>query len=271
MGRTVRVIGVASDITERKRLLEQLESERNLLGALFVSTPVALGFVDADFRYQRVNEAVAKTNGVPVEAHIGRTVAEVVPSLWPTLAPLYHSVLETGVPVRTFEVEGEIPRSPDVRRSWLANYFPVRLGGSVVGVGFAVVETTEARRREVQLQETEKRLRDRAKVLETVLAATPTPIFITYDRECRNITGNPATFKLLKMPQGSAVSATAPGDLPRTRPFREYRDGQPVEAHDLPMQLAGTGRSRGVRGRIVARFRRRRRAAHLRQRRAASR
>ena len=62
---------VQEDITGRKRLSEQLEGERNLLDALFASTPVGLGFVDSEFRFRRVNQAVSETNGVPVEAHIG--------------------------------------------------------------------------------------------------------------------------------------------------------------------------------------------------------
>ena len=118
------------------------------------------------------------------------------------------------------------------------NYYPVRLGGAIVGVGFTIVETTEARRREARLREAEETLRDRAKVLETVLAATPTPIWIAYDRECRTLTGNPASFKFLKTPEGSLVSATTSEELREPRPFQEYRGGQPVEPGDLPMQVA---------------------------------
>ncbi len=229
---------VSRNITERRRLSEQLEEERNLLDALFASTPVGLGFVDAEFCFRRVNEATARTNGVPVEAHIGRTLAEVLPHLWPTLEPLYRRVLETGEPIRDLDVEGETPGCPGVPRSWLANYYPVRIGGSVVGVGFVIVETTEARKREFRLREAEQQLRERAKLLETVLAATPTPIWISHDRDCREITGNPASYRFLKMAEGGVVSATAPGDLPKTRNFREYRDDQPVDPRDLPMQVA---------------------------------
>ena len=75
-------------------------------------------------------------------------------------------------------------------------------------------------------------------MLETVLAATPTPIWIAYDRECRTLTGNPASFKFLKTPEGSLVSATTSEELQEPRPFQEYRGDQPVEPGDLPMQVA---------------------------------
>ncbi len=234
----MRFCYLAEDISQRKQLSEQLVSERNLQDALFAATPIGLGLVDADFRILRINKAVATTNSVPFEAHIGHTVAEVLPGLWPILEPLYRKVVKTGEPVRNFELEGETPDRPGFRRSWLANYYPVRLSGAVVGVGFAIIETTEARLREARLRELDRRFRDRAKILETVLAATPAPIFISHDRKCRLITGNPAAFKLLKTPEGGVVSATAPGELPKTRTFREYRDGRPIEPQDLPMQVA---------------------------------
>ena len=259
-GRAARIIAVASDITERKRLSEQLESERNLLDALFAASPVGLGLVDAGFRFRRINQAVAETNGLPQEAHIGRTIAEVLPDLWPTLEPLYRRVLESGEPVRNLEVEGETSKSPGYRQNWLVNYYPVRLGGSVIGVGFTIVETTEARRREARLRETEKRLWDRAKVLETVLAATPAAIFITHDRECRDITGNRAAYKLLKSPEGSVISASAHAELLKDRSMREYRNGEPVSAPG-PADASGSQRwYRGERRRAGLRIRRRRRA-----------
>jgi PAS domain S-box-containing protein len=162
-------VRVQEDITERKRLAEQLEAERALLDAFFASTPVGLGIVDSDLRFVRVNEAVARTNGVPLGDHLGRTMEEVIPRLWPTLEPLFRRVFETGEPIRAVEVRGETPRSPGGGQSWLVNYDPIRLGGAIVGVGFAVVETTEARRREARLRDAEERYRMATEVVSGVV------------------------------------------------------------------------------------------------------
>ncbi|MFO0890286.1 MAG: PAS domain S-box protein [Isosphaeraceae bacterium] len=237
-GGRMRFCYVAEDVTERRTLSAELEAGLNLLDALFDATPVGLGLVDAEFRYLRVNQAVADTNGLSVQDHIGRTLAEVLPDLWPSLEPLYCGVLETGTPVRNLEVEGITPGGRGDPQSWLASYFPVRQGGRIAGVGFAIVETTEARKREARLLEAEEQLRERAKVLETVLAATPTPIWLTYDRDCRHVTGNPASFRFLRTPEGAVVSATAPDGLPEGRRFREYRGGRPIDPQDLPLQKA---------------------------------
>ena len=51
-----------------------------LLDALVSAAPIGQGFLDTDFRYVRVNDALAEINGVPAIDHIGRTVREVLPA-----------------------------------------------------------------------------------------------------------------------------------------------------------------------------------------------
>ena len=46
-----------------------------LLDALVNAAPIGQGFLDTDFRYVRVNDALAEINGVPAIDHIGRTRA----------------------------------------------------------------------------------------------------------------------------------------------------------------------------------------------------
>jgi GAF domain-containing protein len=52
-----------------------------LLDALVSAAPIGQGFLDTDFRYVRVNDALAEINGVPAIDHIGRTVREVLPAM----------------------------------------------------------------------------------------------------------------------------------------------------------------------------------------------
>jgi PAS domain S-box-containing protein len=45
------------------------------------SSPAAFAVIDRDFRYARVNDALAALNGRPAAEHLGRKVQEVVPDL----------------------------------------------------------------------------------------------------------------------------------------------------------------------------------------------
>ncbi len=138
---------------------------------------------------------------------------------------LTHRIVRPDGEVRWVAVSGRTTFAGEGRRT------AVRSVGTMVDI----TEREEAERR---LRDSQQRELERAAVLETVLNAAPTPIFISYDRECRSMTGNPAAFRAVNTPEGEVVSATAPGDLPRKRTFQEYRDGRPLPPNELPMQIA---------------------------------
>lgn len=101
--------------------------------------------------------------------------------------------------------------------------------------------TTDLTAAVMALQESEQREKQRAVELESVLRATPTPIWISHDAQCRNITGNPASYRLVGMDEASNVSATAAA--PVNRSFTEYRNGVPLEKDELPLQISA---ARGI-------------------------
>ena len=51
------------------------------LEALYRASDAGLALLDRELRYLRLNERLAAMNGAPLEAHLGRTVREVVPDL----------------------------------------------------------------------------------------------------------------------------------------------------------------------------------------------
>src|SRR5262249_16759533 len=65
--------------------------------------------------------------------------------------------------------------------------------------------------------------------------------WIAHDPRCRRITGNPASFALLGLPEGANVSATSPDHDPSKRGFREYRGATPIPPDELPVQRAARG------------------------------
>ncbi len=131
---------------DNARLYDTAERSLGLLDTLFTTAPVGLGFVDCDLRYVRVNEALAKLNGLSVEDHVGRSVGEVLGPLAETVVPLYQRVLDERRPILGRELLGATPGQPDEERHWVASYTPVLgLDDQVIGVGSVIIDVTEQR------------------------------------------------------------------------------------------------------------------------------
>jgi two-component system, NtrC family, sensor kinase len=113
--------------------------------------PVGLAFVDTELRFVRINAALAKINGRPVEHHLGRRIDEALPELADELVPIYRQVLATGEPVLERELTGTAPDTGHVRHV-LASWFPIRVAGRITGVGAVVVDITERKAAELRLQ-----------------------------------------------------------------------------------------------------------------------
>jgi diguanylate cyclase (GGDEF)-like protein/PAS domain S-box-containing protein len=123
-------------------------------------SPVGLVLMDMNYRFVRINERMAAINGQPVEAHIGRTLREVVPDLADSIMELYRPVYERGEPVLNVELQGAVPTGSDTQRRWLANFFPFRAKtGEVIGLLGAVVDISDRVQQECKLRESEERFR----------------------------------------------------------------------------------------------------------------
>jgi PAS domain S-box-containing protein len=138
-----------------RRAQQSLAAEEQtaaLLNTLFRSSPTALAFLDLNFRYMRVNEALAAMNGLSSEAHIGRGFWEVAPDVWTSIRPHLEQVVFGGEPVVDVEISGETRALPGQTRYWLASCYPVRAAGDVLGIGLVSTEITQRKRRETELR-----------------------------------------------------------------------------------------------------------------------
>ena len=134
--------------TELSQAQRETAESLMLLEALQSTSPVGFGFVDREFRWQRMNETLAAYDGRPIAEQLGRSVAETAPDLWSQLEPMYRRVLETGEAVINTEVQGQVRSAPDVVGSWLSSYYPVVLNDHVIGIGLVVVDITERQQAE---------------------------------------------------------------------------------------------------------------------------
>lgn len=126
--------------------------------ALLQGAPVGLGIWDRALRFVWVNRALAEINGVAPEAHVGKTIAELLPGIDAAVTEAMRRVVETADEV-THVVSGTTPASDGVRW-WRVRYFPIRdASGSVTGLG-AVCEEITAEREVAELAaEAERRQR----------------------------------------------------------------------------------------------------------------
>lgn len=138
----------AAAALERARLFDEATRSRAeaewtaaLLAGTYGAAPVGLALLDRDMRFVRVNGVFGKVDGLPPEAHVGRRPAEVFPGTsGEQVEAAFRSVLDTGAQVER-EVVGESPGAPGVSRRWVTSWYPVRVGGEVVGVGVVVRES----------------------------------------------------------------------------------------------------------------------------------
>lgn len=148
-------------------------------GAVF-----GIALLDTELRYTYVNEALAQLNGLPVEAHLGRSVGEVVPGIDVDAAEAQlRAVLADGQP-RHHTVEGTTAADDSGEPRWWHNAYSRLEGneGEVVGLIGMVLEITEDRRIRHAL--------DRARTRLTLLDEAATSIGTTLDVQltCKELT-----------------------------------------------------------------------------------
>lgn len=127
------------------------------LRAVYDGAPVGLAFLDREMRYVTLNRRLAEMNGPPMSAHLGRTVKEMIPGMYPIVEPFIRQAL-AGEPVLA---EVEKPASePNGGRTILLSYEPARdEAGEVVGVSVSLVDMTALRTAEKLRDEAEEHVR----------------------------------------------------------------------------------------------------------------
>jgi serine phosphatase RsbU (regulator of sigma subunit)/PAS domain-containing protein len=105
----------------------------------------SLGFclIDDDLRFEMVNEALATLNDLPVTAHTGRLVSDVLTSDAGPIVDAIRSIVDGRHEALEVELVGEMPGRPGRRRALRASYFRVDLGDGARRVAALVSDETE--------------------------------------------------------------------------------------------------------------------------------
>jgi signal transduction histidine kinase len=143
-------------------------------------------------------------------------------------------------------IVGPIEKLKEASRQLAAGPAPVNVSeqvkdGELGELAHAFDDMAEALlRKEKELRESERRERERAEELATMLEAVPTPVIIVHDPDSTHMTGNLATDELLRHPRGAEVSLSAPAEV-KPHHFRAIKDGRELRLDELPAQRAARG------------------------------
>ena len=150
------VLAIASEV----RALREVEADLAALDGFFQQSPIGLAVYDARLRFVRINDALARMNGLTPEQHLGRTLAEVLPAINAVeIEEVMRQVLLTGEPVLDARSHGRTPADPDHDRAWSASYFRLEApGGQLLGVSSSIIDVTERFRAEGQAVAAQERL-----------------------------------------------------------------------------------------------------------------
>src|SRR4051812_12485045 len=177
-GRPTALVGVARDIDAERAAHATGEEIRALIDAVYATAPVGLAFVDAEMRYVRINEAMARISRQSVREHLGRKISDVLPAPFGGIVEArVREARETGRVVTEEDVSSHVGlnggRARAEERHFTASYYPVpRAAGGLAGVGIVVSDTTArvqaAQARERALERTQF-LADRSALLDESL------------------------------------------------------------------------------------------------------
>ena len=124
------------------------------LQAVYDGAPVGLAFLDQNMHYVNLNQKLADMNGARIEDHLGSSVAEMVPNLFPHVEPFIRRAL-SGEAIS--DVEAQLPGTQETR---LISYYPVSdEAGEILGVSIAVIDITARKRAEQSLRVSEAHYR----------------------------------------------------------------------------------------------------------------
>ncbi|MBI5668622.1 MAG: GAF domain-containing protein [Chloroflexi bacterium] len=119
------------------------------LEALYATAPIGLCVLDTKLRFLRINQWLAAINGFSVQAHLGRTVREMLPELADRVEPVLRNIIETGEARSNMEISGETPAQPGVTRFWREHFLPIKSdAGAVIALAVIVEEISERKRAE---------------------------------------------------------------------------------------------------------------------------
>lgn len=215
--------GISLKITERKLAEFRLQAERERVQLVADAVPALISYVDAQARYQLVNQAYERWFGHPSQQFLNRPMEEVLgEEAWGNISQQVAEVL-SGKPVA---YEAEIPYQDGGTRWVTATYIP-DLGEDGTVRGFvAHVNDITARR------QAEEELKYQRSLLQAITNNAQTSIFLI-DEDGHVLFTNPAAEEMT----GYSQAEMAGNVLHRFVHPTHHPDGRPYLIDECPVRI----------------------------------
>src|SRR5579863_4957596 len=79
---------------------------------------VGLCILDTDYRYVAINDTMAQMNGIEPQAHLGKSVREILGDFAELVEPQFDSIMRTGQAILNREISALLPSRTEVGH-WL--------------------------------------------------------------------------------------------------------------------------------------------------------
>ncbi|MEV8310310.1 SpoIIE family protein phosphatase [Streptomyces flavidovirens] len=141
---------IAVETSEVLRMRDSLAA----LESLFTQSPIGLATLGPDLRFLRVNDALARMNGVSAAEHLGKRLTEVVPGVnAAALESMMQHVLDRGAPVVDARRTGRTAADPDRERTWSCSYAPLLdNAGRRLGLIASLIDITEGQQAQIEAE-----------------------------------------------------------------------------------------------------------------------
>ncbi len=137
------------------------------LQAIYDGAPVGLCFVDRDLRYVSIHQRYADMNGASVAKHLRSSVQEILGDFYPVIQPFLTRALH-GEPIICEEIQRPRPQHHDVGWMMLSYQPAFDEAHEVIGISLSLMDITEHKRAQIELQESDFAQRQLAALNEQV-------------------------------------------------------------------------------------------------------
>lgn len=216
---------------ERKQVEQELYQSRQRTQEILESITDGFFELDRSWRFTYINHRAAENVGRKPEELIGQSIWDSFPGiLGANQEPLYRMVMEQRQPVHV-ELHGMIAN----------RWYEYRMYPSTAGITVYWTDITERKQAEATLRASDARERTRSIELQAIIDSVPAFMWITHDRQGKDMIGNLAAYSLVDVDPGENLSKSG-ADPEKVRGFRPLRDGQEIPPEELPVQqVAQTG------------------------------
>ncbi|MFH2038105.1 MAG: PAS domain S-box protein, partial [Chloroflexota bacterium] len=238
-GKLIGTIAVITDLTERMQTEKALQESEEKFRLLSENSVTGI-YIIQDAKIAYVNPSLAKLFGYSPEEIIGKfslkdlihpdDIQMVMTKLQERLGGLAE---DRNTAIKAVKKDGSI--------IYIEVYgVMIDFHGKPAVMG-TLLDITYRKHAEEELQNSERRYRDRATELETIMDIAPVALWVAQDPSCNTVVGNRTANELHRILPGQNASLTPAAD-PQLRPshLRIFHDGTEIKPEELPLQVCAS-------------------------------